>query len=298
MGGPAGACCRRDPPVCRRPGSAVSAPITARWSRCPCMRSPKAVLVRWRCSGCCDPAGAGPHADRDDVADRVPRERLLFWTVSVRAAALALVCAAIVAELPLLVVLLLAGLESAFLGVTGLPRTRCCPGWRVPGRVGGRQRRVEPAGGTAVFVGPLLVGIALAVSEAAFTTAVATALMLASVVALPGCGSPASRFRPDRRAARSGRWSTTWWADTHVRRHRGRPLCSGLPSRRPWPRRADVLVVILAVDVLDIGEPGSAGSTRRWDSAAWPGASWPSGWSAVAGWPDGPHWAWAPGDCP
>ena len=51
------------------------------------------------------------------VADRIPRERLLLWTMSVRAAALALVTAVILAGLPLLIVLLLAGLESAFLGV-------------------------------------------------------------------------------------------------------------------------------------------------------------------------------------
>src|SRR3954471_14333024 len=51
------------------------------------------------------------------MADRVARERLLLWTVIVRAAALTLVCVAILADLPLLVVLVLAGLESAFLGI-------------------------------------------------------------------------------------------------------------------------------------------------------------------------------------
>jgi len=51
------------------------------------------------------------------VADRIPRERLLVWTISIRAAALALTCAAILLGLPVLVVLLLASLESGFLGV-------------------------------------------------------------------------------------------------------------------------------------------------------------------------------------
>ena len=193
------------------------------------------------------------------VADRVPRERLLFWTVSVRAAALALVCAAIVAELPLLVVLLLAGLESAFLGVHRPAQNALLP-WlaRTPDELAAANVVSSLLEGTAVFVGPLLVGIALAVSGAAAATAVATALMLASVAAL-------ARLRV------AGQQVPTRSAGSPVRRvvddlvggiriypaTPGTTTLLGLAFAQTLVRGAlTVLVVILAVDVLDIGEPG------------------------------------------
>lgn len=193
------------------------------------------------------------------VADRVPRERLLFWTVSVRAAALALVCAAIVAELPLLIVLLLAGLESAFLGVHRPAQNALLP-WlaRTPDELAAANVVSSLLEGTAVFVGPLLVGIALAVSGAAAATAVATALMLASVAALARL-RVAGQQVPTRSAGSPARQVV----DDLVGGIRiypatpGTTTLLGLAFAQTLVRGAlTVLVVILAVDVLDIGEPG------------------------------------------
>jgi Cyclic nucleotide-binding domain len=193
------------------------------------------------------------------VADRVPRERLLFWTVSVRAAALALVCAAIVAELPLLIVLLLAGLESAFLGVHRPAQNALLP-WlaRTPDELAAANVVSSLLEGTAVFVGPLLVGIALAVSGAAAATAVATALMLASVAALARL-RVAGQQVPTRSAGSPARQVV----DDLVGGIRiypatpGTTTMLGLAFAQTLVRGAlTVLVVILAVDVLDIGEPG------------------------------------------
>ena len=193
------------------------------------------------------------------VADRVPRERLLFWTVSVRAAALALVCAAIVAELPLLVVLLLAGLESAFLGVHRPAQNALLP-WlaRTPDELAAANVVSSLLEGTAVFVGPLLVGIALAVSGAAAATAVATALMLASVAALARL-----RVAGQQVPTRSVGSPVRQVVDDLVGGIRiypatpGTTTLLGLAFAQTLVRGAlTVLVVILAVDVLDIGEPG------------------------------------------
>jgi hypothetical protein len=193
------------------------------------------------------------------MADRVPRERLLLWTVSVRAAALAFVCAAIVAELPLLVVLLLAGLESAFLGVHRPAQNALLP-WlaRTPDELAAANVVSSLLEGTAVFVGPLLVGIALAVSGAAAATAVATALMLASVAALARL-----RVAGQQVPTRSAGSPVRQVVDDLVGGIRiypatpGTTTLLGLAFAQTLVRGAlTVLVVILAVDVLDIGEPG------------------------------------------
>jgi hypothetical protein len=193
------------------------------------------------------------------VADRVPRERLLFWTVSVRAAALALVCAAILAGLPLLVVLLLAGLESAFLGVHRPAQNALLP-WlaRTPDELAAANVVSSLLEGTAVFVGPLLVGIALAVSGAAAATAVATALMLASVAALARLRVPGQQV-PTRSAGSRVRQVVEDLVGG-IRIYPATPgttILLGLAFAQTLVRGAlTVLVVILAVDVLDIGEPG------------------------------------------
>ena len=193
------------------------------------------------------------------VADRVPRERLLSWTVRVRTAALALICAAILADVPLLVVLLLAGLESAFLGVHRPAQNALVP-WlaRTPEELTAANVLSSLLEGTAVFVGPLLVGIALAVSGPAAGTAAAAALMLTSAVAL-------ARLRvPGQQApARSARNPVRQVADDLVGGLRiypatpGTSTLLGLAFAQTLVRGAlTVLVVILAVDVLEIGEAG------------------------------------------
>jgi Cyclic nucleotide-binding domain len=112
--------------------------------------------------------------------------------------------------------------------------------------------------GTAVFVGPLLVGIALAVSGAAAATAVATALMLASVAALARL-----RVAGQQVPTRSAGSPVRQVVDDLVGGIRiypatpGTTTLLGLAFAQTLVRGAlTVLVVILAVDVLDIGEPG------------------------------------------
>src|SRR5215207_3688080 len=138
------------------------------------------------------------------VADRIPRERLLLWTVSVRAAALALVSAAILADRP------------------------------------------------------LLVGIALAVSGPAAATGVATALMLGSVAALARLrvagqqGSTGSAGNPVRQLVDDLVGGVRIYPATP-----GTSTLLGLAFVQTLVRGAlTVLVVILAVDLLEIGEAG------------------------------------------
>jgi predicted MFS family arabinose efflux permease len=193
------------------------------------------------------------------VADRVRRERLLLWTVSVRAAALGLTCAAILADLPLLVVLLLAALESGFLGVHRPAQNALLP-WlaRTPEELTAANVLSSLLEGTAVFVGPLLVGIALAVSGPAAGVAVAATLVLAGVVALTrlrvaGQQAPAEAARsPIRKVINDLTGGIRVYPATP-----GTSTLLGLALAQTLVRGAlTVLIVILAVDVLGIGEPG------------------------------------------
>src|SRR5829696_743208 len=143
------------------------------------------------------------------AADRVPRERLLLWTVSVRAAAPAHVVSSL--------------LEGA-----------------------------------AVFLGPLLVGIALAASGPAAGTGAATVLMLGAVLALaplrvPGQqGQPRSAGNPVRQVVEDLVGGIRAYPATP-----GTTTLLGLAFAQTLVRGAlTVLVVILAVDVLETGEPG------------------------------------------
>jgi len=119
------------------------------------------------------------------MADRVARERLLLWATVVRAVALALVCAAILTHLPLLVVLVLAGVESAFLGIHRPAQNALLP-WlaRTPEELTAANVLSSLLEGIAVFVGPALVGLVLAVSGPGAAVAVMTALMVGAVGAL------------------------------------------------------------------------------------------------------------------
>jgi hypothetical protein len=193
------------------------------------------------------------------VADRVPRERLLVWTLSVRAATLGLVSAAILADLPLVVVLLLAGLEGGFLGVHRPAQNALLP-WlaRTPEELAAANVLSSLLEGMAVFVGPLVAGIALAVSGPAAATEAATALMLGSVVALAGLrvagqqGPVRSTGSPVRRVAGDLVGGLRIYPATP-----GTTTLLGLVFAQTLVRGTlSVLVVILAVDVLEVGEPG------------------------------------------
>src|SRR4051812_36741400 len=139
------------------------------------------------------------------MADRVARERLLLWATTVRAAALALVCAAVLGDLPLLVVLVLAGLESAFLGIHRPAQNALLP-WlaRTPEELTAANVLSSLLEGIGVFVGPALVGIVLTVSGPGAAMALMAGLMVGGVAALarlrvPGpqapAGVPAGRVR-------------------------------------------------------------------------------------------------------
>ena len=193
------------------------------------------------------------------VADRIPRERLLVWTISIRAAALALTCAAILLGLPVLVVLLLASLESGFLGVHRPAQNALLP-WlaHTPEELTAANVLSSLLEGTAVFVGPLLVGIALAVSGPAAGVGVAAALVLAGAVALIRL-----RVEGQQAPARSSRSPVRQVVDDLVGGMRvypatpGTSTLLGLAFAQTLVRGAlTVLVVLLAVDVVGIGEPG------------------------------------------
>jgi Cyclic nucleotide-binding domain/Transmembrane secretion effector len=193
------------------------------------------------------------------VADRVRRERLLLGTVIVRAGALALVCAAVLAGLPLLVVLLLAGLESAFLGVHRPAQNALLP-WmaRTPEELTAANVLSSLLEGTAVFVGPVLVGIALAVSGPAAGVGTVTVLLLGGVVALARL-----RVAGQQAAAREAGGPVRQLVEDLVGgmrvypATRGTSTLLGLAFVQTLVRGAlTVLVVLLAVDVLQVGEAG------------------------------------------
>lgn len=193
------------------------------------------------------------------VADRVPRERLLLWTLVFRTTALALVCAAILVGLPLLFILLLAGLESAFLGVHRPAQNALLP-WlaRTPEELTAANVLSSVLEGTAVFVGPALMGIALAISGPAAAMGAATALMLGSVVALARL-----RVSGQEAPARSPGSPLRQVVDDLVGGMRiypatpGTSTLLGLVFAQTLVRGVlNVLVVLLAVDVLEVGEPG------------------------------------------
>jgi hypothetical protein len=193
------------------------------------------------------------------MADRVARERLLLWTVILRAAALTLVCAAILADLPLLVVLVLAGLESAFLGIHRPAQNALLP-WlaHTPEELTAANVLSSLLEGTAVFVGPALVGIVLTVSGPGAAIGLIAVFMWGSAVVLarlrvPGQQAPvpvpAGRVRRVFDDLRGG-----------LRAYRATPgtrTLLGLAFAQTLVRGAlTVLVVLLAVEILDIGEPG------------------------------------------
>jgi hypothetical protein len=193
------------------------------------------------------------------MADRVARERLLLWTTIVRATALTLVCATILAGLPLLVVLVLAGLESAFLGIHRPAQNALLP-WlaRTPEELTAANVLSSLLEGTAVFVGPALVGIVLTVSGPGAAVAVMAALMVGGILALarlrvPGQQPPARvPARPVRRVVDDLLGGLRVYPATP-----GTGTLLGLAFVQTLVRGAlTVLVVLLAVEVLDIGEPG------------------------------------------
>ena len=194
------------------------------------------------------------------MADRVARERLLLWATLVRAAALALVCVAVLADLPLLVVLMLAGLESAFLGIHRPAQNALLP-WlaRTPEELTAANVLSSLLEGIGVFVGPALVGITLAVSGPAAAVGAMTVLMLAAVVALARLRVPGQQ--PPPHTVSSG-FARRMLADL-LGGIRVYPATTGtstllaLAFVQTLVRGAlSVLMVLLAVEVLGIGEPG------------------------------------------
>ncbi len=194
------------------------------------------------------------------MADRVARERLLLWATLVRTAALALVCVAVLADLPLLVVLMLAGLESAFLGIHRPAQNALLP-WlaRTPEELTAANVLSSLLEGIGVFVGPALVGIILAVSGPAAAVAAMTVLMLAAVVALARLRVP-GQHPPPHPVSRG--FARRVLADL-LGGIRVYPATTGTTTLlalgfvQTLVRGAlSVLMVLLAVEVLGIGEPG------------------------------------------
>jgi hypothetical protein len=193
------------------------------------------------------------------MADRVARERLLLWTVIVRATALTLVCAAILADLPLLVVLVLAGLESAFLGIHRPAQNALLP-WlaHTPEELTAANVLSSLLEGTAVFVGPALAGVVLTVSGPGAAMAVMAALMLGGVAAVARLRVPGQQAPARVRGGRIRRVFEDLLGG--LRAYPATPGTTtllGLAFAQTLVRGAlTVLVVLLAVEILAIGEPG------------------------------------------
>jgi predicted MFS family arabinose efflux permease len=193
------------------------------------------------------------------MADRVARERLLLWTMVVRATALALVCVAIVAGLPLLVVLALAGLDSGLLGIHRPAQNALLP-WlaRTPEELTATNVLSSLLEGVAVFVGPALAGVALTITGPAGATAVMAALLVGGVVAIAPLRVPAQKSEAAAPGAGIRRVLDDFVGGLRAYPQTpGTSTLLGLAFVQTFVRGVlTVLVVLLAVQVLGIGEPG------------------------------------------
>lgn len=195
------------------------------------------------------------------AADR-PIDRNLRWTLSVRVLAVAALGAMLVVDGPVVVALVLAGIDSIAgtflrpLRASALPAVARTPEELVAGNVG-----LTTGDSLAGLVGPLLAGLALTVGGPAATFVPGLALLILAWLATLGlhaAAPPIRRPRPKSDAAtdaappRPDRLATLRWLAGHP----AGPIVATFTVQRLGRGALTVLVVAAAIDLLGLGDAG------------------------------------------
>jgi MFS family permease len=196
------------------------------------------------------------------LGDRMPRERVLAMGYTVQASAMLGTAAAMLAGLPVLVVYVAAAATATSLVVTRPTQSALLPSLaRTPDELTASNGAAGVVEGGGVLLGPLAAAAILAVSTPSIVFlfgGVALALAAAATIRLrpSDAGHPdVGGIGEDDAAAADGGFLEglrTVAADPDAR------LIVGMLTARMFMiGAADVLFVLLALDLLDIGEPGA-----------------------------------------
>jgi MFS family permease len=194
------------------------------------------------------------------LGDRIPRQRVLAAGYLVQAAAMLATAAAMLASLPVLVVYLVAAVAASSLVVTRPTQSALLPSLaRTSDELTAANGAAGVAEGTGVLAGPLAAAAILTVSTPATVFLLGGAVLVLAAAATIGL-RPSQRFDeivPIREgAAAEGGFLEglrTVAADPDARL-----IVAILTIRMLIVGSADVLFVLLALDLLGIGEPGAA----------------------------------------
>jgi hypothetical protein len=189
------------------------------------------------------------------AADR-PVDRNLRWTLAVRVAAVAALGGVLLVDGPVVVALVLAGVDSIAatflrpLRAAALPAVARTPEELVAGNVG-----LTTGDSLAGLIGPLLAGIALTLGGPAATFAPGLALLVVAWLATLAlhAASPAVPQRPGvDHAPRPDRFATLRWLASHP----AGPIVATFTVQRLGRGALTVLVVAAAIELLGLGDAG------------------------------------------
>jgi hypothetical protein len=189
------------------------------------------------------------------AADR-PVDGNLRWTLSVRVVAVAALGTVLLVDGPVVVALVLAGIDSIAgtflrpLRASALPAVARTPEELVAGNVG-----LTTGDSLAGLSGPLLAGLALTVGGPAATFVPGLGLLVLAWLATLGlhAAAPAARrAAPADPPRRPDRLATLRWLASHP----AGPIVATFTVQRLGRGALTVLVVAAAIDLLGLGDPG------------------------------------------
>lgn len=190
------------------------------------------------------------------LADRFPRDRVLVWSCLIRAAAMGAAAAVLAADGPLVGVYALALVGTAAFTIFRPAHSALLPGLcMTPLELTSANVVRGSVDSLSTFAGPLLAALLLDVASAAAGFAAVAGLALLSGLALVGLsyeGPPRARPEPLARiVAEIGEGFRA------LVRYRDAGLLALLGFAQTFTRGAlNVFVVVIAIELLDAGEPG------------------------------------------
>ena len=212
------------------------------------------------------------------LADRRSRRDLLFEAAVAQAAALALVVAAVALDAPLAVVLALAAVQSIAFSAANPTQAALLPLLaRSPEQLAAANVATYGIESAGYCLGSVLGGVLVAAAGADSGFAAAAAAFALAVVALRGL--PRDAPPPHRRAREGARLSGEVLAGfaAVLADSRLRLVIAAIAVATLVQGAIDVLIVVVALDVLDAGEAGLG-----WLNAAWGVGGVAGGAAAVA----------------
>ncbi len=200
------------------------------------------------------------------LGDRFPRERVLALGYLVQAAAMLLTAAAMASDLPVGLVYLVAAVAATSLVVTRPTQSALLPALsRTPNELTAANGAAGVVEGIGVLIGPLIAALILTTSTTAVVFLVAGAVLILAALATirlrPTGGLAALGVPPigmaDTAAAETGDPSFLAGLRTVAADHDARLIVGLLTARTLMIGCADVLFVLMALDLLGLGEPGA-----------------------------------------